>query len=251
MGAGTLQKGALGQQLAASGQARRAEALSRKKTGRGPVGKGRARAVIEDRMDQNDREGKQKQGKGGRPGRSIDGRPPVMKPIEEGGRPFPPKEGRPVEPPMDGRPPSKPIRGDDQYGPGRPGRPIGDDNWATLPYFPGKGPMPGIPEKPIGGRPPVEKQPWGREDDPNYGRKKDTWHQRKTEEWNQRKKEREIENVKRGGTEFGPGKGDRIPRGADKGRPIGNDQLPKGFKGGGFLQDFLARISQLKGGGIR
>ena len=238
MGAGTLQKGALGQQLAASGQARRAEALSRKKTGRGPVGKGRARAVIEDRMDQNDREGKQKQGKGGRPGRPIDGRPPVMKPIEEGGRPFPPKEDRPtIDPPKGDRPPrtvpprddivrplpyfppkgDRPIRGDDQFGPGRPGGDVG--------LFP----IPGRPDKP-----------------------KDTWHQRKTKEWNQRKKERGIpKDVKRGGTEFGPGKGDRIPRGADKGRPIGNDQLPKGFKGGGFLQDFLARISQLKGGGIR
>ena len=211
-------------------------------------------------MDQNDREGKQKQGKGGRPGRPIDGRPPVMKPIEEGGRPFPPKEDRPtIDPPKGDRPPrtvpprddivrplpyfppkgDRPIRGDDQFGPGRPGGDVG--------LFP----IPGRPDKPIGGRPPVAQHPWGREDDPNYGRKKDTWHQRKTKEWNQRKKEREIENVKRGGTEFGPGKGDRIPRGADKGRPIGNDQLPKGFKGGGFLQDFLARISQLKGGGIR
>ena len=56
MGAGTLQKGALGQQLAASGQARRAESIRRKGKGRGPEAKGRARAVIEDRMDQNDRE---------------------------------------------------------------------------------------------------------------------------------------------------------------------------------------------------
>ena len=55
----------------------------------------------------------------------------------------------------------------------------------------------------------------------------------------------------RGGTEFGPGRGSRIPEGPQKGMPMGNDQLPKGFKGTGFLQDFLARIAQLKGGGIR
>ena len=259
MGAGTLQKGALGQQLAASGQARRAEALSRKKTGRGPVGKGRARAVIEDRMDQNDREGKQKQGKGGRPGRPIDGRPPVMKPIEEGGRPFPPKEGRPVEPPMDGRPPSKPIRGDDQYGPGRPGRPIGDDNWATLPYFPGKGPMPGIPEKPIGGRPPpqdtIEKHPWGREDDPNYGRKKDAWHQRRKEMEMKRKEDMwRRAKERRGGTDLGPGRGDRLPEGANPDSyltPFSGQNLERPGAAATTLQDFMQQMANLRGGGMR
>ena len=204
MGAGTLQKGALGQQLAASGQARRAEALSRKKTGRGPVGKGRARAVIEDRMDQNDREGKQKQGKGGRPGRPIDGRPPVMKPIEEGGRPFPPKEGRPPA----GRPDKTfPPRGD----------------LVPLPYFPPKG------DRPIRGKDQFGPGEGYLPERPPFGEGKGP----------------------RGGTEFGPGRGSRIPEGPEKGMPIGNDQLPKGFKGTGFLQDFLARISQLKGGGIR
>ena len=246
MGAGTLQKGALGQQLAASGQARRAEALSRKGKSRGPEGKGRARAVIEDQMDQNDATGKQKQGKGGRPGKPIVSRPikEITFPVEEGGRPFePPKGERPprdgmLPPPRDGdvriQPFPYPGRGEDQFGPGGP--------VATLPYFPGKPPGGGRPGKPdMPSRPPVEEYPWGREDDPNYGRKKDAWHQRR----------KEMEIKRAGGTEFGPGRGNRIPEGADKGRPFGDDQLPKGFRGGGFLQDFLARISQLKGGGIK
>ena len=245
MGAGTIQKGALGQQLAAAGRARRADQIGRSKEGprSGGPGRDRSRAVIEDQMDQNDATGKQKQGKGGRPGKAI-GRP-----IEEGGRPFPTKEGRPFEPPMEGRPfppkgerpprDGKPLpprggRGEDQFGPGGP--------VATLPYFPGEPPRGGRPGKPdMPGRPPVEEHPWGKENDPNYGRKKDAWHQRR----------KEMEMNKGGGTEFGPGRGSRIPEGANQGRPIGNDQLPKGFKGGGFLQDFLARISQLKGGGIK
>ena len=201
MGAGTLQKGALGQQLAASGQARRAEALSRKKTGRGPVGKGRARAVIEDRMDQNDREGKQKQGKGGRPGRPIDGRPPVMKPIEEGGRPFPPKEDRPtIDPPKGDRPPrTVPPR---------------DDIVRPLPYFPPKG------DRPIRG-----KDQFGPGDIPGrppFGGKK---------------------GPRRGGTEFGPGRGSRIPE--------GQAGLFGKIGGASGLQDFLARMAQLRGGGMK
>ena len=266
MGAGTLQKGALGQQLAASGQARRAEALSRKKKGRGPVGKGRARAVIEDRMDQNDKEGKQKQGKGGRPGRPIDGRPPVSRPIEGGDqpfpgkppwmdeKPFPPKEGRPFEPPMDGRPPSKPIRGDDQFGPGGP--------IATLPYFPGKPPgggrPPNMPEIPSP-RPPVEKQPWGREDDPNYGRKKDAWHQRRKEMEMKRKEDMwRRAKERRGGTDLGPGRGDRLPEDPyfsqdrfDALRQQGGQNLERPGAAATTLQDFLAQMSNLRGGGIK
>jgi len=255
MGAGTIQKGALGQQLAAAGRARRADQIGRSKEGprSGGPGRDRSRAVIEDQMDQNDATGKQKQGKGGRPGKAI-GRP-----IEEGGdskwendprwdvKPLPPKDGDRDRPPTWGKPPRDgdvriqpfpyPGRGEDQFGPGGP--------VATLPYFPGKPPGGGRPGKPdMPGRPPVEEHPWGKENDPNYGRKKDAWHQRR------------MEYKKKGGTEFGPGRGSRIPEGADvdtmpKGRPFGNDQLPKGFKGGGFLQDFLARISQLKGGGIK
>ena len=292
MGAERTQKGAVGQQLAASGRARRAEAIRRKGSGEGGpnIGKDVSRAVMEDRMDQNDKEGKQKQGKPGKPGRPLppqgkpfppeegrpfeppwmDGRtpkpprdkgvrPPVMKPIEEGGRPFPPKEGRPFEPPMDGRPPSRPIRGDDQYGPGRPGRPIGDDNWATLPYFPGKGPMPGIPEKPIGGRPPVEKQPWGREDDPNYGRKKDAWHQRRKEMEMKRKEDMwRRAKERRGGTDLGPGRGDRLPEDPyfsqdrfDAFKQQGGQNLERPGAAATTLQDFMEQMANLRGGGMR
>jgi len=245
MGAGTLQKGALGQQLAASGQARRAEAISRKGKGRGPEGKGRARAVIEDRMDQNDREGKQKQGGKGMPGRPSmpEGRP-SMPPMEDG-MPgfFPPKEGRPFEPPMEGRPPKEgrpPREGRPPMPPkeGRPpmppkeGRPpVGRPDktfpprgdLVPLPYFPPKG------DRPIRGKDQFGPGEGYLPERPPFGEGKGP----------------------RGGTEFGPGRGSRIPEGPEKGMPIGNDQLPKGFKGTGFLQDFLARISQLKGGGIR
>ena len=222
MGAGTIQKGALGQQLAASGRARRADQIGRSKEGprRGGPGRDRSRAVIEDQMDQNDATGKQKQGKRGRPGK------PIGRPIEEGGRPFPPKEGRPFEPPMEGRP-FPPMEG--RPLPPKEGRPPRDGDARILPYFPGEGSLPG--------KPPVEGRPGAGKPD------------RRKEEWMRRRKEMEMK--KGGGTDFGPGRGSRIPEGADQGRPIGNDQLPKGFKGGGFLQDFLARISQLKGGGIK
>ena len=229
MGAGTLQKGALGQQLAASGQARRAEAISRKGKGRGPVGKGRARAVIEDRMDQNDKEGKQKQG-----GKGMPGRPP-MPPREDVMPGFPPpKEGRPFEPPMEGRPPKEgrpPREGRPPMPPkegrppvGRPDKtfpPRGD--LVPLPYFPPKG------DRPIRGKDQFGPGEGYLPERPPFGEGKGP----------------------RGGTEFGPGRGSRIPEGPEKGMPMGNDQLPKGFKGTGFLQDFLARIAQLKGGGIR
>lgn len=234
MGAGTLQKGALGQQLAASGQARRAEAISRKGKGRGPVGKGRARAVIEDRMDQNDKEGKQKQGGKGMPSRPS---------MPEGRPSMPPKEGRPFEPPMEGRPPKEgrppmPPKGDRPPMPPKEGRPF-------EPPMEGRPPMPprggrgdyniNLPD----GRPPSKRPIRGKDqfgpgegylpERPPFGEGKGP----------------------RGGTEFGPGRGNRIPEGPQKGMPMGNDQLPKGFKGTGFLQDFLARIAQLKGGGIR
>ena len=226
MGAGTIQKGALGQQLAAAGRARRADQIGRSKEGprSGSPGRDRSRAVIEDQMDQNDATGKQKQGKGGRPGK------PIGRPIEEGGRPFPPKEGRPFEPPMEGRP--FPPKGE---------RPPRDGDARILPYFPGEGSLPG--------RPPEydPSKPWrGGKDQFGPGEGKPDI---RKEEWIRRRKEMEMR--KGGGTDFGPGRGSRIPEGANQGRPFGNDQLPKGFKGGGFLQDFLARISQLKGGGIK
>ena len=74
MGAERTQKGAVGQQLAASGRARRAEAIRRKDTGEGPnIGRDVSRGVMEDQMLRNDKEGKQKQGKPGRPGKDIGG----------------------------------------------------------------------------------------------------------------------------------------------------------------------------------
>ena len=261
MGAGIEKKGALGQQLAASGKARRAEAISRKGAGLGG-GKGRARAVIEDRMDQNDREGKQKQGKRGRPGRPIEGRPPMgpLPPWQKEGRPFePPKET--YDPPRGDRPPrpvpprddiarplpyfpprgDRPIRGNDQFGPDRPGVPVEAPTPARDDYFDRErfaamgGDVKALAEVEAKGRPP-----------------KSDWHRRKKEEWNQRRKERGMpRDVRGGGTDFGPGRGSRIPKGPTRGRSFGNDQLPKSFRGGGFLQDFLSRISQLKGGGIR
>jgi len=253
MGAGIEKKGALGQQLAASGKARRAEAISRKGAGLGG-GKGRARAVIEDRMDQNDREGKQKQGKRGRPGRPIEGRPPrgPLPPRQEG-RPFePPKEL--VDPPRGDRTPrgdlvplpyfppkgDRPIRGNDQFGPGRPGVPNAptpprDDYFDRERFAAMGGDVKALAEVEAKGRP-----------------SKSDWHRRKREEFNQRRKERGMpKDIRKDGTDFGPGRGTRVPQRPDKGRPFGNDQLPRGFKGGGFLQDFLSRISQLKGGGIR
>tara|TARA_R100000152_G_C6722683_1_gene148433 strand:+ start:65 stop:922 length:858 start_codon:yes stop_codon:yes gene_type:complete len=285
MGAGIDQKGALGQQLAASGRARRAEKIRREGKGRSPIpgGKGRARAVIEDRMDQNDKEGKQKQGKPGRPG----SRPPVMRPSPiEGGdqpfpgfpdkKPFPPKEGRPFEPPKETYDPPKGDRPPRPVPP-KEGRPIGDDQFPPrggkpFPGFPGEGFLPGRPpggrpgkpfpprdgdvriqpfpypgrpirgkdqfgpgdipgKPPFGGRPPVEEHPWGKENDPNYAKKKDAWHQRR------------MEGKKKGGIEFGPGRGSRIPEGQ-----VG---LFGKVGGAGGLQDFLARMAQLRGGGIK
>jgi hypothetical protein len=280
MGAERTQKGAVGQQLAASGKARRAEAIRRKGGGEGGpnIGRDVSRGVMEDQMLRNDQEGKQKQGRGGRPGKSIDRRPmpgkpprdtgfkdykeiggrPPKPPRDTGGRPpFPPLKGGPVEPPMDGRPPNRPIRGDDQYGPGRPGRPIGDDNWATLPYFPGKPPIGGRPGKPDmpDPRPPVEKHPWGREDDPNYGRKKDAWHQRRKEMEMKRKEDMwRRAKERRGGTDLGPGRGDRIPEGADPDSyltPFSGQNLERPGAAATTLQDFMEQMANLRSGGIR
>jgi len=269
MGAERTQKGAVGQQLAASGRARRAEAIRRKGSGEGGpnIGRNISRGVMENQMEMNDKEGKQKQGKSGRPGRPIDGRPPVSRPIEGGdpkwGKdprwdvkplPYPPKEGRPFEPPMDGRPPSKPIRGDDQFGPGGP--------IATLPYFPGKPPgggrPPNMPEIPSP-RPPVEKQPWGREDDPNYGRKKDAWHQRRKEMEMKRKEDMwRRAKERRGGTDLGPGRGDRLPEDPyfsqdrfDAFKQQGGQNLERPGAAATTLQDFMEQMANLRGGGMR
>ena len=293
MGAERTQKGAVGQQLAASGRARRAEAIRRKGSGEGGpnIGRDVSRGVMEDQMLRNDKEGKQKQGRGGRPGKPIDRRPmpgkpprdtgfkdykeiggrPPKPPRDTGGRPFPPKEGRPFEPPMDGRPPIDgdvriqpfpyPGRGEDQYGPGRPGRPIGDDNWATLPYFPGKPPVGGRPGKPDmpDPRPPVEKHPWGREDDPNYGRKKDAWHQRRKEMEMKRKEDMwRKARERKGGTDLGPGRGDRLPEDPyfsqdrfDAFKQQGGQNLERPGAAATTLQDFMEQMANLRSGGIR
>ena len=295
MGAERTQKGAVGQQLAASGRARRAEAIRRKGSGEGGgpnIGRDISRGVMEDRMEMNDKEGKQKQGKPGRPGKPIEGRPmpgkpprdtgfkdykeiggrPPKPPRDTGGRPFPPskkqitKEERPdeprnwVEPPMDGRPPSKPIRGDDQYGPGRPGRP--------MPPIWGGGhihaEMPGNPSwearNPNWKNDPrwqdrVEKHPWGREDDPNYGRKKDAWHQRRKEMEMKRKEDMwRRAKERRGGTDLGPGRGDRIPFAQDRFdalRQQGGQNLERPGAAATTLQDFMAQMANLRSGGIK
>jgi hypothetical protein len=274
MGAGRLQKGALGQQLAASGQARRAESIRRKGKGEGPVGKGRARAVIEDRMDQNDKEGKQKQGKPGRPGKPIDGRPPVSRPIEGGDqpfpgkppwmdeKPFPPKEGRPFEPPKEGRPKEPPWM-DGKPLPPKEGRPIGDDQFPPRggrkpPWMDGKPfpprdgdvriqpfPYPGRP--PFGGRPP-KGGPWegginlpdGRPPSKRPIRGKDQFGPGDIPD---RPPFGGKKGPRRGGTEFGPGRGSRIPE--------GQAGLFGGVGGASGLQDFLARMAQLRGGGMK
>ena len=253
MGAERTQKGAVGQQLAASGRARRAEAIRRKGGGEGGsnIGRDISRGVMEDQMERNDKEGRQKQG--GRPGRPkpIDGKPIIGKPPRDIG-------GRPPKPPRDEivKPLPYPPRGDDQYGPGIPGRPIGDDNWATLPYFPGKPPVGGRPGKPDmpDPRPPVEKHPWGREDDPNYGRRKDAWHQRRKEMEMKRKEDMWRKGRERkGGTDFGPGRGDRLPEGADQDSyltPFSGQNLERPGAAATTLQDFMEQMANLRGGGF-
>jgi len=184
MGAERTQKGAVGQQLAASGKARRAEKIRRDE--KGNIGKDVARGVMEDRMSMNDKEGKQKQGKSGRPGKPIDGRPPMMgplppkkegmvedymPPIDVGVKPFPPKEGRPFEPPKETY---DPPRGDRPPVP-MPPKPPRDTGGRPFPGFPGRPPGEGS----LPGRPP-------------------------------------FKGPRRGGTDFVPGRGDRLPEEAGR-----------------------------------
>ena len=267
MGAERTQKGAVGQQLAASGRSRRAEKIRRDETGEGPnMGRDISRGVMEDQMEMNDKEGKQKQGKPGRPGKPIDGRPPRPpgrpdRPIESPGFPDrPPGGGRPDKPfpPRDGDVRIQPF----PY-PGRPEKPFppkdGDIRIQPLPV-----PYPGRPKEPpwMDGRtpkkPPVEKQPWGREDDPNYGRKKDAWHQRRKEMEMKRKEDMwRRAKERRGGTDLGPGRGDRIPDEAfaqdrfDALRQQGGQNLERPGAAATTLQDFMAQMANLRRGGIR
>ena len=194
--------------------------------------------------------------------------------------PYPPRgddqygPGRPF-PGFPGRPPTKPF----------PGRPIGDDQFPPKepPFF--EGPLPGpdkppskpFPDKPnwpiegelppreppwMDGRPPkkppVEEHPWGREDDPNYGRKKDAWHQRRKEMEMKRKEDMwRKAKERRGGTDLGPGRGDRIPDEAfaqdkfDALRQQGGQNLERPGAAATTLQDFMAQMANLRSGGIR
>ena len=227
MGAERTQKGAVGQQLAASGKARRAEKIRRDETGGGSnIGRDISRGVIEDRMLKNDEEGKQKQGKSGRPGKPIDRRPmPEKPPRDTGGRPFPPKEGRPFEPPKETY---DPPRGDRPPIPMPPkeGRPIGDDQFPPrggrpFPGFPGRPPGEGyLPGRPPGGRPdktlPSPIPP--REDLvplPYFPPKGDRPIRGKDQfgpgEIPGRPPFGGKKGPRRGGTDFGPGRGDRLP----------------------------------------
>ena len=136
------------------------------------------------------------------------------------GRPFPGFPGRPPgEGSLPGRPPSKPF----------PGRPIGDDQFPVgedpiglfpipgrppkkPPFFEGPLPGPDRPDRPRPGRRPVEEHPWGREDDPNYGRKKSIWHHKKRAAERREHEFRRALKRRRGGIDFGPGRGSRIDR---------------------------------------
>ena len=95
-----------------------------------------------------------------------------------GGRPMPPIGGgrpgiRPPKPPIGGGRP--PIGGRPKPGRPFPGMPIGDDRFNPGDLPKGFFPIPGRPPR----KPPVERHPWGREDDPNYAEKKKDWHQKR------------------------------------------------------------------------
>ena len=183
-----------------------------------------------------------------KPPRDIGGRPPKKPPRQEwpnkppffeGPLPGPdrPMPGKPPrdEPKIPGRPPGGrdevriqpfpfpgdmvrplpyPPRGEDQFGPGRP---IGDDQFPVGEDPIGLFPIPGRPPKKpprdvMPGKPPVEEHPWGREDDPNYGRKKDEWHQKRRDEDRRRMEFKKELMKRRGGIDFGPGRGGRVER---------------------------------------
>jgi len=158
--------------------------------------------------------------------------------------------------------PGKPFpgRGDDQIGPGKPfpGRPIGDDQFPVGEDPIGLFPIPGRPP----GKPPrdVEKHPWGREDDPNYAKNKQDWHQ-KRRDYDRQKMEAERfkrELMKRrGGIDFGPGRGGRVDRdvtrkeiegGMDAPVPGGEFLNPEeGLKGQEYME-FMKRLMRQKQG---
>ena len=205
------------------------------------------------------------------PGRPMPGKPPrdtteiYLPGRPPGGRgdvriqpfPFPGDIARPLPwfPPSEGRPigDDQPIRGDDQYGPGRP-----------FPGFPGRPPekpprdvMPGRPKEPpwMDGRPPkkppVEEHPWGREDDPDYARKKDVWHQKRRHEDRRRMEFKRQLMKRRGGIDFGPGRGGRVDRDVTRKQIEAGTDAP--VSGGEFIspeeglkgQEYMAFMERL------
>jgi len=211
------------------------------------------------------------------------------------GRPFPGFPGRPPgEGSLPGRPPSKPFPGrpigDDQF-------PVGEDPIGLFPipgrppkkppFFEGPLPRPDRPDRPIEGKPPeddyfdkerfekmfpgrprpgrrpVEEHPWGREDDPNYGRKKSIWHQRKRAAERREHEFRRALRRRRGGIDFGPGRGSRIDRnvprpemetgvntatGFNTGLPGGDFINPEQATRGREYLDFMKRLMLQKQG---
>ena len=133
-----------------------------------------------------------------------------------------------------------------------------DEERATLPYFPGK-----PPEKPMPGKRPVEEHPWGREDDPNYGRKKSIWHHKKRAAERREHELRRALKRRRGGIDFGPGRGSRINRnvprpemetgfntstGFNAGLPGGDFINPEEATRGREYLDFMKRLMRQKQG---
>jgi hypothetical protein len=179
---------------------------------------------------------------------------------------FPPRGDDQIGPgkPFPGRPigDDQPIRGDDQYGPGRPfpgfpgfpGRPPGKPPRDVMPDRPKEPPwMDGRPPK----KPPVEEHPWGREDDPNYSQKKDLWHQKRRDEDRRRMEFKKELMKRRGGIDFGPGRGGRVDRdvtrkqmeaGTDAPVPGGEFLNPEeGLKGQEYMA-FMERLLRQKQG---
>ena len=228
-----------------------------------------------------------------KPPRDIGGRPPKKPPRQEWpnkppffegplpgpDRPMPGKPPRDSIFPIPGRPPEGegdvriqpfpfpggdiarplpwfPPRGDDQIGPGKPfpGRPIGDD------YFDKEKFEKMFPGRPVPGRPPVEEHPWGREDDPNYAKNKQDWHQKRRDEDRQKMEAERFKRElmkRRGGIDFGPGRGGRVDRdvtrkeiegGMDAPVPGGEFLNPEeGLKGQEYME-FMKRLMRQKQG---
>ena len=188
-----------------------------------------------------------------------------------GSRPLPGFPGRPIgddqfpvgeDPiglfPIPGRPPKKPPFFEGPLpGPDRPDGPVPEGRPPKDDYFDKERFEKMFPGRPAPGRPPVEEHPWGREDDPNYGRKKAEWHQkRRDEDRRQMEFKRELMR-RRGGIDFGPGRGSRVDRdvtrkqmeaGIDTPVPGGEFLNPEeGLKGQEYMA-FMERLLRQKQG---